>query len=397
MIADELHLCPKVFVDAISNLNKNRDFKCLGIGNPKDTMDALGILCEPSAELGGWDGGIDQTPETKTWATRFDKGICIQLPGSDCPNMDVPVGAEIPYPFLITREAIAADIKFYGQDSLQFTMMDEGRMPRGQGLRRVLTRRMCERFGAMELPVWMNEERTIIGFLDAAYGAVGGDRCIYGELEFGKDPNNKLIMALRGAPQLVPVSVDNPDLPEEQIAKWVKAQCEGNKIPPQNFGFDSTGKGTLMAAFARIWSANVIPIEFGGKPTERVVHLDIRQTCREKYFNFVSELWYSVALIVQSGQFRGMTDDALHEFSMREWGFSGANRIQVEPKEKMKLKTGRSPDIADAIVCGVEVARQRGFHIENAVASETASGRKLWQERLANRIEAMADRHSLNY
>lgn len=86
LLADELQFLPKVFVDGIANLNKNPDFKCVGSGNPKDTTDALGCLCEPAAHLGGWDGGIDQTPRTKTWEIRFPKGICIQLPGSDSPN-----------------------------------------------------------------------------------------------------------------------------------------------------------------------------------------------------------------------------------------------------------------------------------------------------------------------
>lgn len=395
LIADEGAFMPRAYVDAISNLNKNAGFKCIVLGNPKETTDALGVVCEPAAELGGWDGGIDQTPKTKTWPTRFKDGICVQLVGSDCPNMDVPKGEPPPYPYLITREAIDADIAFYGLDSLQFSMMNEGRMPRGQGLRRVITRAMCLKFGAMEPPIWKNEDRTRIGFLDAAYGSVGGDRCVFGELQFGRDPNDREIIALIDT-LLVPVTTTNPDLPEDQIALFVKTQCEARAIKPENFFFDSTGRGTLVGAFARLWSANVGLVEFGGKPSERYVSDNIRVLCKDYYSKFVTELWYSVSLAIQSSQFRGMTEDVLMEGSMREWGFVGANKIEVEPKDKMKLKCGRSPDLFDALAAGMEGARRRGFHIAKLsnVGSTNDNG---WRLDLAKRMERLQKRHTLNY
>jgi len=343
LVADEGAFMPRAYVDAISNLNKNKGFKCIVLGNPKETTDALGVICEPSAELGGWDGGIDQAPMTKTWPTRFKDGICVQLVGSDCPNMDVPKDAPVPYPFLITREAIEADVAFYGMDSIQYSMMNEGRMPRGQGLRRVITRAMCLKFGAMEAPIWKSDERTRIGFLDAAYGSVGGDRCVFGELQIGKDPNDREILAVIDT-MLVPVTTTSPELPEDQIALFVKTQCEQRHIKPEDVFFDSTGRGSLVGAFARLWSAHVGTVEFGGKPSERYVSDNIRVLCKDYYSKFVTELWYSVALTIQSGQFRGMTEDILLEGSMREWGFVSGNKIEVEPKDKMKVKSGRSPD-----------------------------------------------------
>jgi len=395
LIADEGAFMPRAYVDAISNLNKNKGFKCIVLGNPKETTDALGVMCEPAAELGGWDGGIDQAPGTKTWPTRFKDGICVQLVGSDCPNMDVPKDAPVPYPFLITREAIEADVAFYGMDSIQYSMMNEGRMPRGQGLRRVITRAMCLKFGAMESPIWKSDERTRIGFLDAAYGSVGGDRCVFGELQIGKDPNDREIMAVIDT-MLVPVTTTNPELPEDQIALFVKAQCEQRNIKPENFFFDSTGRGSLVGAFARLWSANVGLVEFGGKPSERYVSDNIRVLCKDYYSKFVTELWYSVALTIQSGQFRGMTEDILLEGSMREWGFVGGNKIEVEPKDRMKLKSGRSPDCFDALSAGVEGARRRGFHIAK-LTNVGATADNGWRLDLAKRMERVKKRHALNY
>src|SRR6266404_1261189 len=196
LIADELHFLPRAFLDSASNLAKCQDFKLLGIGNPNDTTNAHGMLCEPAVTLGGWEGGIDQTPTTKTWETRFPNGICIQLPGSDTPNKDGIPGAPPKYPFLITLQHMEDDAKVWGIDDWHYTMMNEARMPRGQGSRRVLTRQMCQKFRATEQPVWRDSHRTKISFLDAAYRGVGGDRCVFGELQFGLQAESDLSKAV---------------------------------------------------------------------------------------------------------------------------------------------------------------------------------------------------------
>jgi len=145
LLADECNLMPRAFLDAASNLSKCEDFKLVGLGNPNETTNAHGFLCEPSTELGGWEGAVDQTPGTKTWPTRFPNGICIQLPGSDSPNMQVELGEPAPFPFLITRQQMMDDAKIWGVDDWHYTMMNEAKMPRGQGTRRVLTRQSCVR------------------------------------------------------------------------------------------------------------------------------------------------------------------------------------------------------------------------------------------------------------
>jgi hypothetical protein len=146
------------------------------MGNPAQTTDALGILCEPHVTVGGWDGGIDQTPKTKTWKTRFEGGICIQYPGSDSPNMDAKIGDPAPYPFLMTREVLERDAQTWGKDDWHYTMFDEGRMPHGQGTRRVITRQICLKQHAMESQSGSIPLTYITA--DAAFWAVGGDRCV---------------------------------------------------------------------------------------------------------------------------------------------------------------------------------------------------------------------------
>jgi hypothetical protein len=97
LIADESQFMSKGFFDGISNLNKNPGFQCIALGNPKERTDALGLICEPADEDGGWDG-VDDSEKTKVWRTRFANGRCVQLVGTDSPNYDVPEDQPPPYP-----------------------------------------------------------------------------------------------------------------------------------------------------------------------------------------------------------------------------------------------------------------------------------------------------------
>lgn len=388
LLADECNLMPRAFLDAASNLSKCEDFKLVGLGNPNETTNAHGVLCEPSAAIGGWEGGVDQTPGTKVWETRFPNGACIQLPGSDSPNMRTPEDEPPPFPFLITREQMKNDAQIWGVDDWHYTMMNEAKMPRGQGSRRVLTRQACIKFGAFKEPNWRDSRRTKIAFLDAAYRGVGGDRCVFGEIQFGYevepvDPGALVTSIASQGPQankgrqiialvdLVSIPIQSgqgADQPEDQIVSFVMNACTARDIPPENFYFDSGMRTSLVTAFARLWSPQVNSVDCGAKPTEAQVSSEIRTSGRDYYSKFVTELWFSVRMTVESEQFRGMTEDACTEFCQREWKMVSGNRIEIESKEDMKLKTGRSPDLADAIAVGLHGARQKGFFIAKLVS-----------------------------
>ncbi len=419
--ADELQLLPSMFVFSVSNMDKNEDFKVMGLGNPKETTDALGVLCEPAEAIGGWEGGVDQSPETKTWPTRFG-GVCVQLVGTDSPNLDGKLG--IP---LITQAAIDRDIERYGKDSLQFTMMNQGMMPKGQGSRRVITRQLCLKNQALDDPEWLNEQRTKISFLDAAYSGVDGDRCIYGELEIGQQawtegsddliPNiaqqnpfqskHRQIIAISRI-ILCPVNVKIDVPPEEQIVAFVKTQCDTANIPPESFFFDSGMRTTLVTAFGRLWSPQVNSIDCGGSPSARPVSSTETITekngtvrpkrCDEHYSKFITELWYSVRLVIEAQQLRGLTESVMQEGCQREWTTVSGNKIEMEPKSEMKKKTGRSPDLFDSLAIGIEGARRRGFTIASLRLKETPRKQGgSWKQTLKTKARESWKEGALNY
>lgn len=405
---DEVQQLSAAALDGTANfMQNNSDVKFIGAGNPSDTMDAHGKLCQPHSKIGGWDGGIDQQGKTKVWETTFDNGVCIQLPGSDSPNYDVPDGAPVPYPFLMTREKMRKDANTWGPDDWHYMMFNEGRWPRGQGSNRVITRQLCITHGALKQPVWLNESRTRISFLDAAYRGVGGDRCVFGQLDFGyeiPDPggpqlvsdglawqqpqpdNARQIIALVDM-QVIPIKSSDFESPEDQIVVHVMRECKKRGIGPENFFFDSGMRTSLVTAFSRIWSPAVNSLDFGGPPSDNMVSNEIQIRCKEYYFNFVTELWYTVRLIIESSQFRGLTEDVVSEGCLREFKRVSGNKIQVETKADMKAKCSFSPDLFDALVTGVFGAMKRGFRLKRKLIQNTEERDQQWKRDLEQRAK----------
>jgi len=418
LFADECNLMPRAFLDSAANLSKCQDFKLVGKGNPNETTNAHGILCEPSTELGGWEGGIDQSPGTKTWPTKFPNGICLQLPGSDSPNMKAPPDVDVPFPFLITRQQMEDDAKIWGTSDWHYQMMNDAKMPRGQGSRRVITRQMCEKFGAVLEPMWRDSRITRIAGLDAAYRGVGGDRCVFTEINFGHEtesnpalvsgdavvsqnsnlPQGRQILALIDQ-IIVPIEAGvEADQPEDQIVEFVRNECERRGIEPSNLFYDAGMRTSLVTAFSRKWTPDVQSIDCGSKPTDQPVSKEINTPCHDYYQKLITEFWFSVRYMIESRQFRGMNKDVMWELAAREWKHTiGSNKIEVESKSDMKLKTGRSPDLADSLVIACAGARQRGFMIARLQSDKPVHRGNDWRDEVRSKARKLWTGYSLEH
>lgn len=381
LIADEAQFMGATFLNAFANLDKNVDFKAIVLGNPNDVLDPLGRAAEPKD---GWGSHLEPT-KTAVWDTRFMNGRCVNLIGTDSPNFDDPEGSPTRFPYLISREKIANTLSFFSKESAEFYSQCIGAMKIGTLLKRVLTRDLCVKFQANSRDLAWDGSTTKICGLDAAYG---GDRCVTGFVEFGKDVAGKVMLMIH-PPILVPILGTSGSPPEDQIAVFIKEYCKRNSIPPENFFHDSTGRGSLGTALARNWSAQCNPIEFGGSPTSRPVSLDLYiwddkerrrrlKRCDEHYSKFVTELWFSMRYAVEAGQVRGLPEDVMEEFCMREWNKVRNDKIEVEKKEDMKDRVGRSPDLADWCSICVEGARQRGFTISRLASAEALKQSRDW-------------------
>lgn len=405
ILGDETEFMRSEYVDVLSNLNSG-DFKGIFLGNPIGENDPLDRLAEP---IGGW-GSEGEITKTTTWKNKFG-GVTITLYGPDSPNFDHPQeGGKKKYPYLIGAKDISWIADSYGKDSSKYWMQAMGVRKAGLTAKRVITEQMCKQFGAFEKCIWSGEPTTLIAGLDAAYGGVGGDRCVLQVIEFGQGivsapktsevgipfpggTQTKMLLKCY-TPILVPVAISNPQLPEDQIAEFCKKHCESMGVTPSNFFFD--GRGSLAISIAKIWSPQVNAVEFGGTATKRPVSQDhwtydieMRQRrlkrCDEEYSKFVTELWFSSRYAIMSGQVRELPVETMMEGCRREWKPVRGDRHEVETKADMKERTNQSPDLYDAFVTAIEGARRRGFQISKMSNVESEQKSSKWFEEMADK------------
>ncbi len=369
LIADDCTAMSPTFLSAFANLNNNIDFQAIVLGNPSDILDPLGIASEP---VDGWGSHLEPT-ETAVWDTKFFNGRCVNLVGTHSPNFDYPADQPDKYPYLVSRKKIKETLSAFAKDSYEYYSQCVGVMKISQLARRVITKDLCRQFHAMDKAIWKGTPRTVLGALDAAYG---GDRCVGGHAEFGECSDGVVRLQFY-APHIVPV-VSGSGIPmaaEDSISHYEKQYCESNQVPPEHFWHDSTGRGSLGTSLSRIWSSSCNPLEYGGAATKRPVSMDTfvndkltgekrLKRCDEAYSKFVSELYWSFRLAIESDQIRGLPLEVMEEMCMREWDRVSGDRIEVESKLIMKQRTRKSPDYADWAVTILEGARQLGFAIE---------------------------------
>jgi len=419
-IGDEMQFCERSILDAQNNLISNgpnllpgiirdkdspefgkpvRGYKAIFIGNTNPTRpdNPLHLVSEPE---GGW-GSIKEDGKTKVWDCRKlqdypIKCRCINLDSLDSPNADYPIDKprwiHLAGPHMMAK---------YTEGSESYYSQGRGIFKFGLAAFKIITKEICDQFHAFDPLLWSQHGTTKIGMLDAAYGSVGGDRCALGWLEFGECVDLKTRILLHPYWN-VPIIARNDMTPEEQIAMYTKDKMEEAGVPPENFFFD--GRGSLAMAIARVWSARVNSIEFGGRPTERIVEgefVDLPDGTRrpkkavEHYSKFVSELWWSWRYVIEADQMRGLTLEIVLDASPREWQKVGGGKIEIETKVKMKKRTGVSPDWADMLVTGIEGARRRGFVIAKLANPKTEEANWDWWQRKAAEARSARRGHTL--
>jgi hypothetical protein len=414
LVADEASMMGENFLSAFANLNKNEDFRAIVLGNPNDPMDPLGKSAEPKD---GWTDDFMEPTKTKCWDTRFMNGRCVNLVGLDSPNFDFPQNQPTRYKYLISREKIEDTLSFFPKDSMEYYSQCVGTMKIGTMAKRVLTRAECNRYKAQEQALWLGDSKTSVYFVDAAYG---GDRCVAGSAEFGRDVDGRLILSF-GQPEVIPITVarkvGNEEFgAEDQIAMYVRDDCESQGIPGSHMGHDSTGHGGLGTALARLWSSETHPIDAGGAPTKRLVSQDLKvldeetgmmrpKRCDEMFDRLVSEFNYMIRLAVESGQIRNLPDECMEEFCARRWDRVKDDKYWVEPKDKpstdprkagFKQRMGKSPDMADWAAGILEMARRKGFVIERVGKSDVSPASKSNLQRLAKEHQEFVNGRLIN-
>lgn len=361
---DEAQELPDAIWIAETNAGSAPDFKSARLANPVDKMSKFGReCCEPA---GGW-GSIHDSD--LSWRTKAGH-LVLHFDGLQCHNAKIfnklergeITRAEYEakrLPFMLTAEYIEEVRAQKTEDSLEWWMYVRGFFP-GDGLvARVFTDILLQR---MEGDVVFDFEPRKFAVLDPAYE---GDECILHFGEYGRMRDGITGMQWRETVS-VPIKVmDRERTKDEQIAEFVKRECEARNVKPEDYGQDTTGNGrSVFALLSKDWSRSIQGVEFGGKPTDRPLSVDEKKNADELFHYFVDELHFRSAAWAKSGRVGGLknlSEETREDLGARRYTVVKAKQ-RIETKKELKKRLGRSPDHGDSFVIAGELMARKGIY-----------------------------------
>jgi hypothetical protein len=380
VVADELsELTESILEYALpgGNLTSNPEYQFIGLSNPPSYYDPFAKVWKPKA---GW---TSITVESEQWETCF--GIGIHLDAMKSPNILDP---RAPYrvggfmavnspPFLPTQQKIDEAARDEGgMNTIRFWRMIRGfPAPMGQE-DHIYCGADIIKYKGDEPAVWADQPIVRCAALDPGF-TNGGDRSIVYLGTVGLTRNG--VRALN-YDRHIELTEDVTNTKEErafQIARKFKELCEKEHIRPQYAAVDATGAGDPFCdILATIWSPLFLRVKFGGRASDLAVSMTNPKVGKELYYDRVTELWYRGREFLRQGQLKGIDPAFQREMCARKYGTTGADKkIYAESKEDMKLRTGFSPDIADAGFILLDLACNR----MGLVTQLTMTQRQTWQ------------------
>lgn len=359
VVADELsELMDSIMEYALpgGNLSTNPDYQFIGLANPPGYYDPFAKLWRPA------DGWTSINVNSYRWKSEY--GTSLHFDAMESPN--VLAGKTI-YPFLPTLQKIDEAKKAEGgETSLRFWRMIRG-FPSPAGAEDMIYAQSdIVKFEGDASVIWNDEPIVKCAALDPGF-TNGGDRTIACIGAVGV--TNKGVRTLCYT-KFVELVEDVTKLDKEnrsyQIARQFKELCEAEGVYPQNAAIDSTGAGGPFCDVVDVvWSRAVLRVYFGGKPSTLPVSLTDPKPANERYYDRVTEIWYSGKELLRQGQLKGIPPKMAIEMCERKYGTIGANKlIYVESKIDMKFRMQKSPDFADCGFILLDLGRQRlGFAV----------------------------------
>jgi hypothetical protein len=399
---DEIAAMGDGHLHGFSNWFGKEDFKSIMAGNFMECDDPLGVVSEPE---NGWDSWVD-SGKTQTWKSRFYGAQVIALDGRDSPNFDFPQDAlgRQKYRYLIGPKKLKGIRETKGEDSWEWWSQVVGKPVKGMDIWRVWSKDFCKLHKASEEVFWRGTQQIHGYGLDPAYG--GGDLCVGRHFEMGLDIDGKQILFFH-PPEIVPIKINTGIDPEDQIAEFVAKRLVELNIPSTNCFYDSFGRGTLGFSFSKRMVVCPVPIDSSAKPTQRPVRFDLfvqsvgsqkrLKRCDEHYKKFITELWFSVREAVDAEQVRGLDQETIREGCSRKFTKKD-DKIEVEPKDDMKERAGKSPDKMDNAAICCEGARRLGFKIQRNIPTNASDEDDTnWLDDLNEKTQKLEKAHQLVY
>lgn len=343
LILDEADDMPTVIYETFANVRTDPDVKIVDMSNAIDRYTDFGKACEP---IGGW-AAIHDTD--LFWKTK-QGGICIHLDGLQNPNMKTGlIDGKKRYAYMLGPTEIEEIRKQFGEHSKEWWSYVRGFFPPDGIVSRVWPTAAIER--ARQI-LQFDFAPEACAALDPAFSY---DDCVLHRGEKGKLRDGR--MAINGVESVkIQVKQGAGLEPEDyQVAHEVMRLCALWGVSPRNFIQDKTGNARgVYAILQKEWSPDVVGINYGGEATERPLRAGQVDKACDVVRYFVSELWFRASYLAYDGLLGGLdrlnkkTVDDLHVRRYENKQFTKGKLSQVETKDELKKRLGRSPDNGDA-------------------------------------------------
>lgn len=403
LIADELpELTHGVLRTAFANLsqgstgivrpdgtNRETPFKMIAMGNPSTYTDPFGKFCEPQK---GWKNITEQD-----WEWETSRGICMRFDASESPN--IKAGKRI-YPWMPTLDIINKARQDFGEKSRIFFRMYKGFwFPDGD------TDTIYSESEIIKSDAHKDYEGDDVvneiayAGADPAFSS-GGDRfpIVYGRI-LERSGGKESIVQVDGVHFLKEDITDTTTPRSHDMARQMRDFCASKNIHPSNLGYDITGAGLpFRDVVVAEWSSLPLGIKFGGSPSTLPVSMVDPRKSSEVYANRVSELWVRGAGLIREGLIHGLSNEMIEEMIQRRWDKNNHGRfLKVESKSDMKMRTGQSPDICDALFCMLETIVHNGAmtQFETSIMDDRIT--PTWEKNIDVHSIGDADSYDLDY
>lgn len=389
LIADEIGVFPSTaFVEIIGNVTANQNFLGITGCNFKSILGMEGILCSPA----GSEYQNLSMEKDQLWLSSYNS-LTLRLDGHLCPNV---LEKRDIYKFLLTEKKRLSMEEIHGLKGPKYLEQIRSFPNTSSDDQFVLSLEQIRAGGAHD-KFWSHHQGSVwtrVAFCDPGFG---GDPCKIVALEFGRS----LIQAHDGTMHMVEIihpvgpietikiesnalvsgdtlakisrfsksgailTKEGRDLSADlQIALGAAEFCARHQIAASHFGFDSSMRGGVTKEMVSIFGPEILVYDTGNKPTEMVMD-SLGAMASEKYRNLRSELFFTTAAVINSGQFRDaeLVQDALAQICRHRVVRAGIKEAVESKDDFKKMNQGKSPDAADALTGAIHVARRKGFQL----------------------------------
>lgn len=344
--------------DAIPNWIKGtRMLKVVMSGNPRHPSDTLCKFSEPD-HPDRW--GTIKWGETVYWKTVW--GEAYHFDCYDSPRIKEPERLE-DCVWLPTEETIERDIRLCGgEDTEIFLRQNRGIYVFDNSEDVAITYSMCNKHKVKSRPDISGFGHQYMLALDPSF-STKGDECIFKIFQRTLDKDGRYILDFMGDETTFSLALKaskvNPH--SYQILDKLIDLCEEWNIPPEYCIIDTMGSGIGLGDLLKVeFSTSFIEASVVGRASDRFIDINQKKKASELYANKATELWFAVQQFIQSDQIFGLDDKTIDQLCTRTYEIRNG-KYYIQQKKKFKALYGYSPDRADAVSYGVELARQHGL------------------------------------